>query len=63
MQSYITNYMIIQPKQNMRFAFLKFFLSAHTDKTFKKTRKNALKERKYAVLTVDIRKNGVFTNY
>ncbi len=33
-----------------------------TDMTFKKTRKNALKKRKYGVFTVDHRKNAVFTN-
>ena len=33
------------------------------DMTFKKTRKNALKKRKYAVLTVYHRKNAVFTNF
>ncbi len=33
------------------------------DKTFKKTRKNALKKRKYAALTVYHRKNAVFTNF
>ena len=33
------------------------------DMTFKKTRQNALKKRKYAVLTVYHRKNAVFTNF
>jgi len=39
------------------------FISPQADMTFKKTRKKALKKRKYAVLTVYHRKNGVFTNF
>ncbi len=40
MQSYITNYMIIQLKQNLRFAFFKFFCPQKNIRNGRKRKRN-----------------------